>query len=54
MASFLSIVAWPFAVVLYEFIVPLSFSLIASRSWKIDLSLEDETFFFQKVGCRFH
>lgn len=49
MTNFLSIVAWVFGVVLYEFIVPLSFSLITSKSWKADLSLVHKTF-FQKSG----
>ena len=46
MANFLFIVVWVFAVVLYEFIVPLSSSLIASKSWKTDVLLADKTGFF--------
>ena len=53
MANVLSIVAWAFAVVLYEFIVPSSFSLISSRSWKTDLFLADKTFFFKNWGVDF-
>ena len=45
-----SIVAWVLAIVLKELIVPLSFNLIASQSWKTDLSFADKTFFFSKIG----